>query len=64
MPVGTHVDMLFVHFVWADYRRQIDNQREIINERADFICKDINLWSGEELLDSEETLYAHKKFKL
>lgn len=64
MPVGTHVDMLFVHFVWADDRRQIDNQREITNERTDFICKDINLWSGEELLDSEETLYAHKKFDL
>jgi len=63
MPKGTHLDMLFCWFIWKDEREQIKDQFYIIEERSDYVCKDINIWNGEELLDSKETLYEHKKPK-
>jgi hypothetical protein len=63
MPKGTHLDMLFCWFIWEDEREQIPGQLAIIEERSDYICQDVGIWNGKELLDSEEVLTEHKKPK-
>jgi hypothetical protein len=52
MPAGKHLDKLFLYFFWSDHRYQIENQTEIMEERANFVRKNTKIWSHKELFNS------------
>lgn len=50
LPIGKSVDMLFCYFTFSDHRSLVDNQYEIMEERAAFLMEETGLnWDPESI---------------